>query len=119
MYGLKFSEISWGSTILLALMRLASASLVVAILMIVTTGQMSPAAIIAAPMFLGMCVAAALTGAFLDKMGVPIVGLLVILGFAVILGDPLVWLLKKQKPDLVPVDSFGIFNRPILFVAKS
>lgn len=119
MNGIRFSEIHWGATALMVLIRLAAASFVVAILMFITNpGSISVAMLVAAPMFLAACAAAALVSGFLDKMGVPVIGIAVLLGFVLVIGDPLVWAISKAKPGILPVQEFGFFNRIILFVTK-
>jgi len=121
---MKFSSVHWGGTALLAVMRLAAASVVISILTIPMAvksggniGEML-ALPLAALVFLGMCISIALLGALLDKLGVPFAGILVIAGFFVVIGDPLVWTINKFKPGMLPVEEFGFLNRPILFVSK-
>ena len=119
MNGIRFSEIHWGATALMVLIRLAAASIVVAILMFITNpGAVSIYMLVAAPIFLGACAAAALEAGFLDKMGVPVIGIATLLGFFLVIGDPLVWAVAKAKPGILPVQEFGFFNRIILFVTK-
>ena len=53
----------------------------------------------------------------MSRLGVPFAGLLSY--FTAIpnyMGDPLVWVLHKFRPDLVPVDEIKFINRPLLFV---
>lgn len=117
MGGLRFSEIHWGSTLALAVMRLVAASLVIGLASLIFTGD--PIGLMAGPVVLALFVAAAFVGGILDKMGVPVIGITVLLGFVVLAGDPLLWIISKQKPGLLPIENFGMFNRPMLFVAKT
>ena len=117
MGGLRFSEISWGSTLTLAIFRLLAASVVIGVPLSIMAGE--ALGLIMGPVVLAMCVAAAFLGGILDKMGVPVIGITVLFGFVLLIGDPLLWFISKYKPGLLPVDNFGIFNRPMVFVAKT
>lgn len=116
MYEIKFSQIDWGATFKLAMIRLASASLIVMLASIVSgsTGALG------IPVILGALVLIALVSSYVVKYtGLDFLGLLALPAFLVVIaGDPPLWIARKFKPDLLPVDEFGFLNRTVLFVEK-
>jgi len=52
---------------------------------------------------------------FLTKANVPFAGLFAIfISLTIAIGDPLVYLVHKIKPELVPVEKYGFFNLQII-----
>lgn len=120
MSDIRFSDIAWGATFQLAIIRLVSASLVVILFSVVSDPASFTGAILGAPAFLGTLVLLALVGSYLAKStGVELFGFLGLPAFIVVIaGDPPLWVLSKAKPGLLPVDRFGFFNKIVLFVMK-
>jgi hypothetical protein len=75
-----------------------------------------------------LCIAAPLAaliggvGRGIDRAGIPfawVFGLLALpLMFVSMVGDPLVWVLHKIKPEWVGLERFGFINPTFLFVTK-
>ena len=119
MLGLRFSEIHWGATLILALMRICAASIVVFILVaMVEPGGARFDVFLATPVVVGGSILAAVGCVALDKMGIPFIGIGAIVGFLAVVGDPLLWIANKFRPGIVPMQDFGIFNRTVLLVSK-
>lgn len=120
MSDIRFADISWGATFQLAIIRLASASLVVILFLVVSDPSSFIGALFGAPMFLGILVLLALAGSYLAKStGVEFFGFAALPAFLVVIaGDPPLWVMSKFKPGLLPVDRFGFFNKIVLFVMK-
>jgi len=120
MSDIKFADIAWGATFQLAMVRLVSASLVVILISTVSDPTSFIGALFGAPIFLGILVLLALAGSYLAKStGVELFGFLCLPAFLVVIaGDPPLWVLSKSKPDFLPVDRFGFFNKIVLFVMK-
>ena len=118
-----FGTVDWRATGIVMLLRLVAGSLVLALLIsIFGEGTSGPSAFlglfaVAIPMGAGaLALGGVATG--LARAGVPFIGLLAIFAWFWVGGDPLVWGLKKVKPEVVPVDKFSPVNRPVLFVFK-
>lgn len=119
------SRIVWKDTFILALMRIAAGSLVIVVVMALSNGGLASSQdgftmgdIVAVPFAVGICLAIALAASYLGQLGVPWVGLGGLLALAVIVGDPIIWLLKQTNPELVPVEQFGIVNPAFVFVQR-
>lgn len=118
--GVDFKTAQWRPTLQLHLIRSSSAGLVWAALFLLTVGNSNDGPtwwampfmlpllyFVGAPVYL---VIAKIAAAFGD-MGKAFGGFIVLaLAAGIVVGDPLVYVLSKQRPDLVPVERFGIFN---------
>ena len=115
-----FKNVNWQSTLKYNLFRAIGAGIVWCILELMTgAGAHALPMLIAFPIgyFIFLLPIGLITG-WLSGMGVPWVGLVNFL-FALMLfvGDPLVYVLKKAKPELVPIDKPGFFNfKLVIFI---
>ncbi len=112
------NKIQWRATLQLNVMRALLGGLLVTIVALVTgsTSNESMGTIVAIPLvwaalYLVVLLPIALAAGQLGSMGVPFVGLFTIPALVfVVPGDPLVFLLHKIKPNLVPVQEIGFLN---------
>jgi len=113
-----FRTIQWRSTLQVALIRICAASFLWAFIILLISGHMSEAGramIVFIPLLIiAMLVAIPVIG--LARAGVPFIGLLSLPAWLVVIGDPLVYLLCKFKPEWVPVEDFKFINAPVLAV---
>jgi hypothetical protein len=125
-----FKKVQWGRTLALNMMRAFAAGIVWGIVMLMTgNGSGSPdsprwflmpfflpaAYLGILPIFLITSKIITSTLGQLGEMGVGMMTLLLGLGLAV--GDPIVYLVHKLKPSLVPTEKFSFINIVlILFV---
>ena len=125
---INFKAVQWGPTLLLHLLRSFSAGLIWAFVLLVANGGSSGgpswwtmpfvlpfAYFVALPFyFLVAKIATAVAGDAL-ALGVAMVTLIFALG--IVVGDPLVYILHKTKPEFVPTEKFNFVNFVIvLFV---
>lgn len=118
--GVDFKTVQWKPTAQLHLIRSVSAGLVWAVVLLLTVGNandgppwwampfMLPVLyFVGTPFYLVIAKAAAAFG----DMGKAFAGFIILaLAVGIVVGDPLVYLLAKQRPDLVPVERFGFVN---------
>lgn len=101
---IRFSDIAWGSTFTLAIMRLASASLVAIMFMVLSDpGAMSAATIVQVPLYTGGFVLFAVVSAYLDMQGVDWIGFGALLGFLPLSVIHSYGGLTKSNPDYCPL----------------
>lgn len=116
------SRIMWQETLVFMLIRPAFGTIGLALIILASNpGFFSdPQNIIMLPVGMLMCAGIALGAGWLSQVGVPLAGI-ISLGCSVpmFIGDPMVWVLKKLKPEWVPVDEPGIFNPPLVWVMKT
>lgn len=116
-----FKRINWPATALYNLIRSASAGIVWFVIMLFTSQPSDAWHALGLPLaYFAFLLPLGLFCAFLIDRGVPLAGLVTIL-FALILavGDPLLFVVHKIKPTLLPVDRPGFFNfKLIIFVMK-
>lgn len=126
-----FRTIDWSGTVRVAALRALAVAVVLTILMIWKAINGDDDAYILLPVvgfFAILFIAAPLSaiiggvGRALDHIGLPfswVFGLLALpFAFMSIIGDPLVWLLHKIKPEWVGVERFRFINPSFLFVFK-
>jgi tetratricopeptide (TPR) repeat protein len=116
-----FSMINWKATGQVNLIRAAFAGPVLGLLMAFATGSAKmffTYAFLFPFMYVVALVPMALVADWLSSRGVPVAGwFAAVLSFMVALGDPFTSMLSRKRPDLVPVEGFGLFNlKPIIFV---
>ena len=125
---INFKAVQWGPTLLLHLLRSFAAGVVWAfILLVANSGSSSGPSWWAMPFVLPFAYFVALPFYFLVAkiatavagdaiaLGVAIVTLIFALG--IVVGDPLVYILHKNKPEFVPIEKFNFVNFVIvLFV---
>lgn len=118
-----FREIQWGATIWYNLLRAACAGLVLALLMFLFPQSQGDRIIaLAAPLvwpigYLIIFLPMGIIFSLLQGLQVPLVGLVaaVFAILAVGVGDPIVCILHRIRPGLVPVDSPPLFSVYIIF----
>jgi hypothetical protein len=115
-----YANTNWLATIKLAVMRFLAAGLVLAVLMFLFNPESrSVMLFLAMPLAIALWVAISLVFSKVAKaFDLPMTWIIDLFPFITILGDPILWIAAKYKPNLLPVESFGLFNRPILYVIK-
>lgn len=123
--------VDWKKTIQLNAMRAAAAGLIVGSLMAVVVVSMGTTLgeravglafpliyAVILPIGLPMYFAIAVVCGKLGELGVPFVGWLpVFMAIMFAFGDPLIYLLHRSRPDLVPVDQPSVISlRLVIFV---
>ncbi|MBV5273971.1 MAG: hypothetical protein JZU52_10110, partial [Lamprocystis purpurea] len=123
-----FQKISWRSTLQIALIRILVASLLYTILWIFNNadGEASFMTLnvwlnilkfwLGLSVILAVAMAIAIPVSALSRAGVPLIGLLSLPAWLIAVGDPLVWIVWRLKPEWVPVDRFRLINAPVLSV---
>lgn len=127
-----FRSILWGPTLRLNLMRAVAAGVVVAVIVCITGGpnkaDVSSRLVMAMVMplaypivYLVFMLPFGLLSLLLASLGVPFVGLIsLVMSLYAAIGDPLMFVLSKLKPEWIPVDNFKFLNFVmIMFVLKS
>lgn len=110
--------ISWNETFIYLLWRVFAASLVLAVIFLFTE-ELGIAEYLSIPLVVVGFSIFALISAYLSQLGVPFAGLLsYAFSIPFYLGDPLVWLAKKIKPELIPVAELSMFNPAFVWVLK-
>lgn len=118
--GVDFKTVQWKPTMQLHLIRSVSAGIVWAVVLFLTVGNsndgppwwampfMLPLVyFVGTPFYLVIAKAAAAFG----DMGKAFGGFIILaLAIGIVVGDPLVYILSQQRPDLVPVERFGFMN---------
>lgn len=118
-----FRTLDWIGTGRVALLRVFAATIVWSVFGIIMGGASGNAGVLLSGLvaifliLLAGVLLAVVCGA-IARAGVPFIGLVCFVGLPAIVGDPLVWALKKVKPQWVDVEPFYFFNRPFLLVFK-
>jgi hypothetical protein len=119
-FGLGAAIVDWRSTAILLAMRSAAGGLVWGLIILLMGGPGDVAlAYIIFGTFVGMCLYAPLGIVFAGIARLfPIAGIVCLLPMMyMVAGDPVLWLARRQKPDLLPVEKFNIFNfNTLIFV---
>ena len=107
-----FTNLAWGPTLQVNIVRSAVAGIVWAIIMAFDGSGSSAGAMLALPIVFPLVVVpAALVGNALWKAGVPFAGWINILAsLIVVVADPFMFVLHKVAPQLVPVRKYGFVN---------
>jgi len=121
-----FRKIRWKETLLLNFVRSVFAGVAWMVILFIMSVQMGGRAPDLAPWqalifplsYLTFFLPLGLVCMFLGEIGVPLIGLMTfVTASCVAVGDPLVFVLHKMIPGLVPVKNFGLLNfRLIIFV---
>lgn len=122
-----FNNVNWNATMKFMGVRLAAATVVLIplYLMFGPAESSTATAFFMAPVFAVLCMCFAFFGSFvvkaIDAMGLELPAtifgfFLLVISIPFRLGDPLVRLLHKSKPEFVPVDDPGWFNPPLVLV---
>ena len=115
-----FRTLQWVPTLQVAVMRICMASLLWPIIMLLTSGLPNVKSFFGMivvwfiVLTIAMLVAIPVIG--LVRAGVPFIGLLSLPAWLVVVGDPLVHLIWRFKPEWVPVEQFKLINAPVLAV---
>jgi len=117
------SRVNWNGTLVFMLIRVAFASIGFLLLMAFTgafsQGQGSDVAgsIIVFPFVVLILSGMALISGWLSQQGLPFAGLFALVcSIPMFLGDPMVWLLHKLRPEWVPVAEPGFINPTFVWV---
>jgi len=114
-----FRNVNWAGTLKYNLIRAAGAGIVWFLLVLITGGKWGAFTMLLFPIiyFVSLLPLGLFTG-WLSSKGVPWVGIFALFAaFLVAVGDPLVFILKKFKPEVVPVEKTPFFSlKTIIFV---
>lgn len=108
-----FKNIIWKETLWLNFLRALFAGPVWMIFMLATGEPFSIAGLylLFPLMYFIAAIPLGLIASFLAGLGVPFAGLFAIMfSLLVVVGDPFVFIIKKIKPELIPVENFGLLN---------
>jgi hypothetical protein len=118
--------VMWRATILHNLLRSLCAGIVWGTLMLVVlVGAADPAApspavallypVVAPLGYFFFLLPVGLVSGFLSRLGVPFAGFIsIVFSLFIVAGDPLVWMLKRIKPQLVAVEAPGFFEFTVI-----
>ncbi|MEQ1790260.1 MAG: hypothetical protein ABL857_07440 [Rickettsiales bacterium] len=112
------STVLWRETLIFMALRCIVASIPFLILVSVRQG-FEVMDILAAPFAVFTLASFAFGAALLSKIGIPFAGFLsILLAIPLYIGDPIIWLIHKMKPDLIPLENPSVFNPPLVWVVK-
>lgn len=114
-----FKSVNWSGTLKYNSLRAAGAGVVWCLLGVVAGAKWQALQMLLFPIcYYVFFLPIGLIAAWLSGLGVPWVGLLAaIFAFFVGVGDPLVFVLKKVRPDLVPAESVKFFSlKTVIFL---
>jgi hypothetical protein len=116
-----FKQIDWRATGVTAILRSVCAGVVWFVVSLVAQGFHEALPMLTFPfVYLIVFTPIGLVTGWLSGLGVPYVGVVsILMAFAVVPGDPLLYALAKLKPDLVPIENPRFLNfAVILFVLR-
>jgi peptidoglycan/LPS O-acetylase OafA/YrhL len=114
-----FKNIHWPSTMKYNLLRASGAGIVWLVLALLTGQGWHAFTMLFFPVvFLVFFLPIGLFAAWLSSLGIPWVGLVAaLIAVFVAVGDPLVFVLKKARPELVPAEKVKFFNlQTVIFI---
>ncbi len=114
-----FKHVNWGGTLKYNTLRAAGAGIVWFVLALLAGAKWQSFTMLLFPLFYFVSfLPFGLLTAWLSGLGVPWVGLFAaFVALMVGVGDPLVFILKKSKPELVPVDKAPFFSlKTVIFL---
>lgn len=117
------SRVNWNGTLVFMLIRVAFASIGFLLLM-AFTGALSQAqggdvggSILMVPIVVLILSGMALVAGWLSQQGLPFAGLFALVcSIPMFIGDPMVWLLHKVRPEWVPVAELSFINPTFVWV---
>jgi len=110
------SRVNWGGTLVFMLMRIAFGTIGFFILFSMTGGVLG-GNILGLPFVIAMFSGLALVAAWLSQAGVPFAGLFnIVFSIPMYVGDPMIWVLHKIRPQWVPVREPAFINPPFVWV---
>ena len=113
-----FRTISWGATLTVAAIRIVLAALLWVVIMLlagsIPNASTFFAMYITLLLVITVAMAVALPAVGLARAGIPFVGLLALPAWLAVLADPIIHVVWKMKPELIPVDHFKLINPPVL-----
>lgn len=112
------SRVNWGGTLVFMLIRIAFGTVGMFIFFLLTGGlQGGTGGIVALPIFVLMMSGISLVAGWLSQQGLPFAGLVsIVCSIPMYIGDPMVWVLHKIRPQWVPVAEPGFINPPLVWV---
>jgi len=117
-----FKNINWQATLIYNLFRAFGAGIVFCIFQLISGEGLKALVLIPGYpiMYFIFLLPVGLTLNWLTGLGVPVVGWLnIIFALLVAIGDPLVFIFKKIKPELVPVDKPSFFSfKIVIFIVN-
>lgn len=118
MANIEFSNINWKSTLWLNLLRSVSAGITWFIIRAFLQDGEAASMLLLPVVYLVILLPLGLLAIGLSRVGVPFVSLLSLMAaIAIVVGDPLLYLVSLFKPDIVPMKNFSPINFAlILFV---
>ncbi|KPQ00010.1 MAG: hypothetical protein HLUCCA12_17705 [Rhodobacteraceae bacterium HLUCCA12] len=111
------SRVSWNGTLMLMLIRVAFGTVGFFLVLTISDGFPQGTNIVALPLAVLAMSGISLIAAGLSQVGLPFAGLVsMIFSFPMYIGDPMVWVLHKVRPQWVPVDEPSFINPPFVWV---
>lgn len=114
-----FQTIQWRETLQIALIRVALASILWPLVLVIL-GNERPSAFFGLAfqtfVLLVIFMAVAIPAIGLARANIPLVGLAALPAWLVVIADPIVKIIHSMKPNWVPVDTFKLINPPVLGV---
>ncbi|NUM45469.1 MAG: hypothetical protein HUU38_12260 [Anaerolineales bacterium] len=113
-----FKHIQWGSTLWLALLRSLSSTVMWFFIALALQDDAAFSMLAFPVIYFAILLPAGLIASVLNDWGVPFVWFILLMAsISIIVGDPLLWVINKIKPGIVPVEEYGFINfKLIIFV---
>lgn len=116
------SRVNWGGTLVFMLIRIAFGTVGLFIFFLLTGGLqgasgLQGANILGLPFVVVILSGMSLVAGWLSQQGLPFAGLVsMVCSIPMYIGDPMVWVLHKVRPQWVPVAEPGFINPPLVWV---
>jgi hypothetical protein len=116
------SRVNWGGTLVFMLIRIAFGTVGLFIFFLLTGGLqgasgLQGANILGLPFAVVILSGMSLVAGWLSQQGLPFAGLVsMVCSIPMYIGDPMVWVLHKVRPQWVPVAEPGFINPPLVWV---
>jgi len=113
-------NVNWGMTLLLNLERSIAAGITLFVISLFLEGGANPLLLLHPLGFFPIILPMGLFAFLLTKAKVPFAGIIqIFISLTIAIGDPLVYLIHKIVPDLIPIDKYGFFNFEILLYVEN
>lgn len=117
-----YGDTQWGPTLLLNLMRSVAASVVWFFFVLIVQGSAAEAAnmLLLPVIYFAILLPLGLFAILLSEAGVPFVWFLSLMAaFAIVPGDPVLFLINLIKPGIVPVRDYSPLNFKLIMLVKA
>ena len=116
------SRVNWGGTLVFMLIRIGFGTVGLFIFFLLTgglqgAGGLQSANLLGLPFVVVILSGMSLVAGWLSQQGLPFAGLVsMVCSIPMYIGDPMVWVLHKVRPQWVPVGEPGFINPPLVWV---